>query len=94
MIRLIHIKARIVSTRHKFFPLLPELSLPDMNESAWHLAATAPFDHDLELAVIEGGEVHALVARCRRTQRGWLNAATGRQVDVDPTHWRPWRDGN
>jgi len=56
----------------------------------WQPASSAPFDRDLELAVIDRTGTHALVFRCRRAQAGWINARTGRRVDIDPTHWREW----
>jgi hypothetical protein len=58
----------------------------------WQPIATAPFDRDLQLSVIENGEVYSLVFACRRTQSGWLDAATKKSVFVDPTHWREWSD--
>jgi hypothetical protein len=42
----------------------------------WQVISTAPFDHDLELAVIEHGEPHALVFPCRRMLSGWNSAET------------------
>jgi len=65
---------------------------PVAPSDAWHPIATAPFDRDLELAVLEKDDVHALVVRCRRDSLGWVNAATGQPIRVDPTHWREWRD--
>jgi hypothetical protein len=56
----------------------------------WHPISTAPFDRDLQLSVIEGGEVYPLVFPCRRTESGWVNAATRKLVFVNPTHWREW----
>ena len=58
--------------------------------SNWDPIASAPFETDLELSVIERNEVHALFFPCRRTLRGWINAATNSAVQVAPTHWRPW----
>jgi hypothetical protein len=63
---------------------------PSATPSLWQPAASAPFDRDLELAVIDRMGTHALVFRCRRAQTGWINARTGRRVDIDPTHWRDW----
>ena len=63
-----------------------------MTETDWHPIATAPFDQDLELAVVEHGDAHALVVRCRRLRHGWADAATGKSLDVNPTHWRYWRE--
>jgi hypothetical protein len=57
----------------------------------WQSIATAPFDRDLEIGVIDAGEVYALVFPCRRTAEGWNDATTGSPVSVHPTHWRPWR---
>ncbi len=60
--------------------------------SAWQSIMTAPADHDLEVAVIDGGDPVAVVFPCRRDDNGgWTNARTGRIVDLMPTHWRPWR---
>lgn len=65
-----------------------------MTKSLWHPIATAPFDCDLELAVLEGGDVHALVMRCRRVPLGWVNTTTGKPIDVNPTHWREWPEAH
>jgi len=60
------------------------------NGQVWQTIATAPYDRDLELAVVEGNHVHALVFACRRTPVGWIKVATHERVTVSPTHWRPW----
>ena len=56
----------------------------------WEQISTAPYERDLELAVIEGDRVHPLVFACRRAAHGWVKASTKERVSVDPTHWRPW----
>jgi hypothetical protein len=56
----------------------------------WHPISTAPFDRDLQLSVIEKGEMYSLAFPCRRTQSGWVHASTGKPVFVDPTHWHEW----
>jgi hypothetical protein len=56
----------------------------------WQPIASAPFDRDLELSVIEADETHALVFPCRRTEKGWLNVTMNLRISVDPTHWRLW----
>jgi hypothetical protein len=56
----------------------------------WKPISSAPFDRDLELAVIDDGSPHALIFPCRRTVDGWVNAQTRKLVDVWPTHWREW----
>jgi len=57
----------------------------------WNPASTAPFDLDLELAVLDGEGAHSLIFPCRRVLSGWIKAETGERVDVRPTHWREWR---
>ncbi len=56
----------------------------------WQPVSSAPFDRDLELAVIDYGGPHALVFPCRRILSGWTKAATGERIEVHPTHWREW----
>jgi len=58
----------------------------------WRPIATAPFDRELQLSVIEKGEVYALAFPCRRREDGWINAKTGKLVFVEPTHWRFWHE--
>jgi hypothetical protein len=62
----------------------------NFNEMDWEIIDTAPFGHDLEICVIEDGEVYALVFPCRRADGGWSNALTRELVIVHPTHWRYW----
>jgi hypothetical protein len=56
----------------------------------WRPVSTAPFDRDLELAVLDLKGTHMLVFPCRRIVSGWADAETKEQIDVEPTHWRPW----
>lgn len=56
----------------------------------WQPIATAPFDRDLELAVIDRDGTHALVFPCRRVLTGWVRASTRDRVEVSPSHWREW----
>ena len=58
----------------------------------WQRIAIAPFDRDLELAVIEYDGVHALAFPCRRILGSWIKAETKERIHVQPTHWREWRD--
>ena len=59
-------------------------------DSEWHRIADAPFDRDLELAVIDYSGVHALVFPCRRLLHGFIKAQNRALIDVEPTHWRYW----
>jgi hypothetical protein len=54
----------------------------------WHPITRAPFDRDLELAVIEAGTIHPILFPCRRDRLGWVRADDGKGVGVHPTHWR------
>jgi hypothetical protein len=59
----------------------------------WERISTAPFDRDLEIAVIDDDGLHVLVFACRRMLDGWIKAGTNERLDVHPTHWRDWPDG-
>ena len=63
-----------------------------MIHTDWQPIITAPFDRDLELAVINYDGTHALIFPCRRILGGWLNATTKKLVIAYPTHWREWQD--
>ncbi len=56
----------------------------------WKPISTAPFDRELELAVIERDGPHALAFACRRVDSAWIDAKTGLVIEVNPTHWREW----
>jgi hypothetical protein len=56
----------------------------------WQPFDTAPFGEDLQLGVIEDGEVHSLAFPCRRTENGWSSGRTDETVPIHPTHWRHW----
>jgi hypothetical protein len=64
-----------------------------LHGAMWEPITSAPYDDELELAVIDGDGEHCLVFPCRRTLGGWLNAETGARIDVRPTHWRAWNSG-
>ena len=59
----------------------------------WHPIGTAPFDCDLELAVMDRDGTHALVFPCRRILTGWIASRTRQRLEVSPTHWRAWKEG-
>ena len=63
---------------------------PAQNGRMWQPITTAPFDSDLELAIIDADGPHALVFPCRRILGGWVKAETRSRIDVHPTHWRDW----
>ena len=51
-----------------------------------------PQDRDLRLAVKDGEGIHPLVFPCRLRGQIWVDAKSGRQVEVFPTHWQDWTD--
>jgi hypothetical protein len=63
-------------------------SLPEK----WLRVSIAPPDIDLEVCVIDNGEIHALIFRCRKDGNDWVDASTKRRIDIAPTHWRPWTE--
>ncbi len=50
----------------------------------WQPIAIAPYDRDLELAVIDRTGAHILVFPCHRIPAGWLKSGTNQWVDVHP----------
>ena len=60
-------------------------------QAVWEGISAAPYDRDLELAVIEGDRLHPLVFACRRTASGWVKMPARERISINPTHWRPWR---
>lgn len=58
----------------------------------WHDISSAPFDRDLELAVIDAQGTHALVFPSRRIVGGWMNAQNMQRLPgLQPSHWREWQ---
>jgi hypothetical protein len=56
----------------------------------WKNISTAPFDCDLQLAVIDKDGTHSLVFPCRQCLDGWIASNTKQRIYVNPTHWRDW----
>jgi hypothetical protein len=62
------------------------------SHQVWREITSAPFDRDLELAVIDEQGTHAVVFACRRIVSGWINAETRQKLPMlEPSHWREWR---
>jgi GAF domain-containing protein len=82
---IVRIRARPETIRH----LNP---VTNQNGFVWQPISSAPFDRDLELAVIDYHGTHALVFPCRRVLKGWINSETKKLIDgLRPTHWREWQ---
>ena len=50
----------------------------------WQPISTAPYERDLELAVMDKDEPHALVFPCRRVAGGWINAELRKWIGRAP----------
>jgi hypothetical protein len=57
----------------------------------WQAIVSAPFDRDLEVAVIDYDGTHAVAFPCRRILSDWIKAETREPVVVYPSHWRDWQ---
>ena len=68
--------------------VLQEQSQEQGKSMDWRRAAVAPFDRDLELAVIGARGICPISFPCRRILTGWVSAKTREPLDVNPTHWR------
>jgi hypothetical protein len=58
----------------------------------WNPINSAPFERDIELAVLDQSGEHLVAFACRRGVDGWLTARSNRPVDIHPTHWRQWTE--
>jgi len=58
----------------------------------WNLIDTAPYERDLELAVIDGTGTQLIAFPCRRVgDDGWIDVETNKRIHyIRPTHWRDW----
>jgi hypothetical protein len=56
------------------------LQMEDDPAMGWWRTETASFGQDVQLSVMEDGEVHFLVFPCRRTKDGWLHSLTNKPV--------------
>jgi hypothetical protein len=60
-------------------------------ENKWLRVSTAPTDIDLEVGVMDKTDVVTLVFAVRKEKFYWADAKTKKPVNIEPTHWRPWR---
>jgi len=61
--------------------------LSRLTRNEWREIASAPFDREIEVAVI-AGTVGVLDGTCLRHGDGWLDTETLRPVNPKATHWR------
>jgi hypothetical protein len=55
----------------------------------WLPIHTAPFEAEIELAVIDRGGPHVLIFPCRQALQGFDQGGNRRETRR-PSHWRPW----
>lgn len=53
----------------------------------WREIATAPFDREIEVAIIDG-DTNVWGASCVRHGDSWFDTETLRPVEIRATHWR------
>jgi len=58
-----------------------------LDTSRWQDIETAPFDRELEVAVIDG-DIRTAGVFCLRHGDAWFDAETLRPIKVTATHWR------
>jgi hypothetical protein len=65
---------------------------PGATMSGWKSIATAPFDQDVQLWVIDRFGARALAFPCRRTDKGWINSQlkVALAATIKPAYWREW----
>jgi hypothetical protein len=60
-------------------------------ERPWKPISRAPFDCDLELAVINRDGPDVIIFPCRRVVGGYIDPRTNQRIDLNPSHWRAWK---
>jgi hypothetical protein len=60
-------------------------------ERPWEPISRAPFDRDLELAIINRDGPDVILFPCRRVVDGYIDPRTNRRIDLNPSHWREWK---
>lgn len=63
-------------------------SLPEK----WLPISIAPSDADLEVCVMDKSDIHALVFPVCKKGTDWISVVTHDRVDIEPTHWRLWKE--
>jgi hypothetical protein len=59
----------------------------------WQPTSMAPSDRDLEICVLDyNGMVQTFPLACHKDGANWVDARGKRHVDIQPTHWRNWRE--
>jgi hypothetical protein len=60
--------------------------------SYWHPISTAPYNQELELRIVQVGEIAPLEFPCLQTNAGqWINVDLGSGINISPVEWRVWQ---
>ena len=60
--------------------------------SHWHSISTAPNNQELELRIVQVGEIAPLEFPCLQTNAGqWINVDLGSGIKINPVEWRVWQ---
>jgi len=58
----------------------------------WLPISIAISGSDLEVCVLDENQAHVLMFPCRRKGANWVDAATKKGLEIQPTHWRVWSE--
>jgi hypothetical protein len=68
------------------------MTLAKTRPDQWLPISNAPSGANLEVCVMDSHEIHTLVFPCRKNGTEWVDAATKKRIDIQPTHWRIWTE--
>jgi len=70
---------------------IQEFSL-NVRLSKWRPISTAPSNQELELRIVEDGEISTLEFPCLRTNAAaWINVDLGAEITIRAKQWRIWQ---
>jgi hypothetical protein len=58
----------------------------------WLPVSFTPPNADLEVSVLDGCELRALLFPVRKSETEWVDISTNKRIDIVPTHWRQWSE--
>ena len=59
--------------------------------SHWRAVSTVPYNQELELRIVENGQIVTLEFPCLKTNMDlWINVDLGTEIKIQPIEWRVW----
>ena len=59
--------------------------------SHWRAISTVPYNQELELRIVENGQIVTLEFPCLKTNAdAWINVDLGTEIKIQPVEWRVW----